>query len=105
MALADYEPVLTTAADGVAIARLSNEVEQFHQRSMQVLADAAGMTPAQVRDVLSRHIGPHREAALAISEEIQAINRRAFIRAAGRHRRDPARRRGRRAAIASASRS
>lgn len=79
-ALADYEPVFTTAADGAAIARLSNEVEQFHQRSMQVLADASGRTPAQVRDVLSRQIGPHREAALAMSEEIQAINRRAFIR-------------------------
>ena len=72
--------MLTTAADGAAIGRLANEIEQFHQRSMQVLADAAGMTPTQVRDVLSRRIGPHREAALAISEEIQAINRRAFIR-------------------------
>jgi len=40
---------------------------------------AAGRTPKQVRDELSRLIGPHREAALAISEEIQAINRRAFI--------------------------
>jgi signal transduction histidine kinase len=30
--------------------------------------------------VLSRLIGPHRDSALAISEEIQSINRRAFIR-------------------------
>lgn len=80
IALAGYEPVFTTSADGESIARLSNEVAQFHQRSLQVLAEAAGRTPAQVRDVLSRHIGPHREAALAISEEIQSINRRAFIR-------------------------
>ncbi|HTH23806.1 MAG TPA: sensor histidine kinase [Vicinamibacterales bacterium] len=78
--LEGYVPVLTTAADGVAIGRLANEIDQFHQRSMQVLADAAGMTPTQVRDVLSRRIGPHREAALAISEEIQTINRRGFIR-------------------------
>ena len=80
MALADYEPVLSTTSDSAAIARLSGEVDQFHERSMQVLADAAGRTPTQVRDALSRLIGPHREAALAISEEIQMINRRAFIR-------------------------
>ena len=78
-ALADYEPVLENTSDSVSISRLSHEVEQFHQRSLQVLADAAGRTPAQVRDVLSRQIGPHREGAVAISEEIQAINRRAFI--------------------------
>ena len=53
---------------------------QFHQRSLQVLADAAGRTPAQIRDVLSRDIGRHREAAVSISEEIQAMNRSAFIR-------------------------
>ena len=79
MALADYEPVLPNGRDSGAITRLSNEVAQFHKRSMQVLADAAGRTPAQVRDVLSRDIGRHREAAVSISEEIQAINRQAFI--------------------------
>jgi signal transduction histidine kinase len=79
MALADYQPVLATASDSGAITRLSNEVAQFHERSMQVLLDASGRTPAQVRDVLSRDIGRHREAAVSISEEIQAINRRAFI--------------------------
>jgi signal transduction histidine kinase len=79
MALADYEPVLPNASDSGAFARLSNEVAQFHQRSLQVLDEAAGRTPAQIRDVLSRDIGRHREAAVSISEEIQAINRRAFI--------------------------
>ena len=73
------EPVLPNTVDTGAVARLSNEVAQFHQRSMQVLADAAGRTPAQIRDVLSRDIGRHREAAVSISEEIQAINRSAFI--------------------------
>jgi signal transduction histidine kinase len=80
MAIADYEPVLTESADAAAMARLSSEVGQFQQRSLQVLEDAAGRTPAQIRDVLSRLIGPHRDSALAISDEIQSINRRAFIR-------------------------
>jgi signal transduction histidine kinase len=43
------------------------------------LTDAAGGSPVSVRDVLNRHIAPRREAALAISEEIQSLNRRAFI--------------------------
>ena len=79
MALADYQPVLPNASDTGAVARLSDEVAQFHERSLQVLADAAGRTSAQIRDVLSRDIGRHREAAVSISEEIQSINRRAFI--------------------------
>jgi signal transduction histidine kinase len=78
LALADYEPVLPNATDNGAITRLSDEVAQFHKRSLQVLADAASRPP-QMRDVLSRDVGGHREAALSISEEIQAINRRAFI--------------------------
>lgn len=78
-ALADYEPVLPNVVDTGAVTRLSNEVAQFHQRSLQVLDEAAGRTPAQIRDVLSRDIGRHREAAVSISEEVQAINRSAFI--------------------------
>jgi signal transduction histidine kinase len=77
--LADYQPVLT-ADSGEAIARLTKELEQFHRQSMEVLANAGGSAPLQVREVLNRQIGPHRDRALAISEEIQAINRRAYIR-------------------------
>ena len=77
MALADYEPVVAQSSDDVG--RLAKEVEAFHETSMGVLTDAAGRDPAAVREVLNRHIVPRREAALAISEEIQALNRRAFI--------------------------
>ena len=80
MALADYEPVIKSSADGDQIARLQTEVEQFHQTSMRVLADAAEKPPAAIRDVLNENIGPRREAAVNISEEIQALNRRAFIK-------------------------
>lgn len=77
MALADYEPVVAQSGDQVA--RLRREVEQFHATSMGVLADAAGRDPAAIREVLNRHIVPRREAALAISEEIQTLNRHTFI--------------------------
>ncbi len=77
MALADYEPVIAQSGDHVS--RLLYEVDQFHETSMNVLSDAAGRNSAAVRDLLNRHIVPRREAALAISEEIQTLNRRAFI--------------------------
>jgi signal transduction histidine kinase len=78
-ALADYEPIVATGNDA-AIAGLADELEQFRHSSLDVLADAAGKTPAEIRDALNRHISPRRDAALRISEEIQALNRAAFIR-------------------------
>jgi signal transduction histidine kinase len=80
MALADYEPVMGSSRESDQVGRLQREVEQFHATSMDVLADAAGRKPADIRNVLNRYIVPRREAALAISEEIQTLNRRAFVR-------------------------
>ena len=60
--------------------RLRAEFEQFHQTSLDVLHDAVGRPAAAIRDLLNRHVVPRREAALAISEEIQSLNRLAFIR-------------------------
>ena len=79
MALADYEPVIGSSAEGAQIDRLRREVDELHATSTAVLADAAGKNAAQIREVLNRHIVPRRQAALAISEDIQAINRRAFM--------------------------
>ena len=79
MALTDYEPVMGPGVEGNQIERLRREVEQFHTTTAAVLADAAGKNPAQIRAILNRDIVPRRDAALAISEEIQAINRRAFV--------------------------
>lgn len=77
-ALADYEPVMGSGVESSQLARLQNEVEQFHTTSIAVLADAADSNPARIREVLNRDLVPRREAMLAISDDIQAINRRAF---------------------------
>ena len=79
MALTDYEPVIGSTAESGQIERLRHEVDEFHATSIAVLSDAAGKNATQIREVLNRHIVPRREAALSISEEIQAINRRAFV--------------------------
>ncbi len=79
MALADYEPVMGSGVESDQIRKLRDEVEQFHDTSKGVLSAAAGRSPAAVREILNRSIVPRREAALTISEEVQALNRRAFI--------------------------
>jgi signal transduction histidine kinase len=80
MAIADYEPVMGSGSgENERIRKLLSEVEQFHTTSLGVITDASSRTTASVRDVLNRHIVPRREAAVAISEEIQTLNRRAFI--------------------------
>ena len=78
-AIDEYEPVLGRASQMEPLEQLSAAVEQFHQTSMDILAEAAHKNPAAVRDVLNRHIAPRRDAAVAISEEIQTLNRQAFI--------------------------
>jgi len=80
MALEDYEPVAGALPDSDQMVRLRAEFEQFHQTSLDVLQDAVARPPTAIRDLLNRHLVPRREAALAISEEIQSLNRLAFIR-------------------------
>jgi signal transduction histidine kinase len=75
----EYEPVRGRASQVDQLDRLSSAVEQFHATSLDILAEAAHQDPAKIRDVLNRHIVPRRDAAVAISEEIQTLNRQAFI--------------------------
>ena len=79
MALQEYRPVIGAGVEGDAIERLTREVDLFHQSSMSVLADTANQTPVAVRETLNRFIAPRREAALAISDEVQSLNRRSFV--------------------------
>ncbi|MDO8679784.1 MAG: sensor histidine kinase [Acidobacteriota bacterium] len=79
-ALDDYEPVLGSAVEQEQIVTMRWEVDEFHQTSLAVLADARGQSAAAVRDVLNHYIVPRREAAVKISEDIQTLNRLAFIR-------------------------
>lgn len=80
MALADYEPVMGSSNEGDRIASLKSEVDQFHAISMQILANAQVGDLQSARQTLNRYIVPRREAALAISDEVQSLNRRAFIK-------------------------
>ena len=77
--LADYQPPAVGESAGDALTRLSAQIVRFHDGAAQALIDSPRRTPAEVRDVLNA-LMPHRDAALAISEEIQSNNRRDFVR-------------------------
>lgn len=79
MALADYEPIVGGTSPAEDRARLSEQIAQFYATSLGVLSDPDQKRPDQIRDILNRFVIPRREATLAISEEIQTLNRRAFI--------------------------
>lgn len=80
-ALSQYEPVLETDAEMAQVARLRHEIDNFQATTRSVLeGDAPGQTTAEVRELLNAHIVPRREAAVRISEEIQALNRAAFLK-------------------------
>jgi signal transduction histidine kinase len=80
MALADYEPVTGSTDENQRIDALRREIDQFQMTSLEVLADVSGKSPAAIRRLLNQRIGPRREAALAISEEITTLNRNAFVK-------------------------
>lgn len=79
-ALDDYEPVLGLETEQEQIKRMRAEVDEFHRTSLAVLSGARGQSANVIRDLLNRQIVPRREAALKISEDIQTLNRLAFIR-------------------------
>jgi signal transduction histidine kinase len=78
-ALSEYQPMIGERIEGDEIERLSREIEAYHRSSTEVLADAANRTPLAVSEALDRYIAPRREAALAISDEVQALNRMGFV--------------------------
>lgn len=78
-AIEDYEPVAGSASDGDQLLSLRAELDRFHVASINALGFAPGRSPKAIRAVLNEQVMPRREAALGISEEIQALNRRAYI--------------------------
>jgi methyl-accepting chemotaxis protein len=78
-ALRDYEPVLDTEAGRTHIERLRREFDGFKQMTAQVLASVKNGSARDVRTLLNQSLVPRREAAVRVSEEVQSLNRAAFV--------------------------
>lgn len=78
-ALSAYVPVVGSASEHGAVGRLRREVEDFRVTAADVLSGAPRQSTAEIRELLNQHVVPRREAAVRISEEVQALNRLAFL--------------------------
>lgn len=78
-ALELYVPVLDASNEAERVARLRHEIASFHDAMVVVLAGDHTRSPREARIVLQTQVVPKREVAIRVSEEVQALNRIAFV--------------------------
>jgi signal transduction histidine kinase len=78
-ALDRYVPVLDTPVERARIARLREEVDTFRATMLEVLESKNARGYEEARLLLQRRIVPKREVVIRASEEVQALNREAFV--------------------------
>ncbi len=76
--LARYDPVMDPGAEGARVARLRDEIRLFKAMSLAALA-TDGQLKAADAGLLLKRVEPRKESVLAVSEEIQAINRTVYV--------------------------
>lgn len=76
--LKQYVPFVGSAAERERVDRLRAEILEFKTASDEVLATDSRRWPADARTLLRRFM-PKRESAIRVSDELQALNRAAFI--------------------------
>jgi signal transduction histidine kinase len=78
-ALAQYVPVVDSAEERTHVGRLRDVVNEFRTTMLQVIAGDSRRWPADARVLLRTKIVPKREVVIRVSEEVQALNRGAFV--------------------------
>jgi signal transduction histidine kinase len=76
--LARYVPFVGSPSERERVGRLREEIREFRLATDEVLATDSSEWPRNAA-MLMRRFMPRREAAIRISEEVQALNRAAFI--------------------------
>lgn len=78
-ALGKYVPVLDTSAERARVSRLREEVSTFRSTLLEVLESRTRQGSTDARILLQQRIVPRREVVIRVSEEVQALNREAFV--------------------------
>jgi len=76
--LARYVPFVGSVSERERVARLREEVREFRAATDEVLATDSAEWPRNAATLMQRFM-PRRQAAIGISEEVQALNRSGFI--------------------------
>jgi len=77
--LSRYVPVLEPGAEVEHINQLRREIEEFHETLTDVLNSDSARWPSEARVLLRSRIVPRREGVLRVSDEVQTLNRNAFV--------------------------
>jgi signal transduction histidine kinase len=78
-ALSGYVPVLDVPGEAERVSRLRRELDEFRRTLLEVLATDSSRWPMEARDLLRHQIMPKREGVMQLSEEVQSLNRSAFV--------------------------
>lgn len=78
-ALDDYLPVEDSPMVRERMSRLNAEIETFRSTLLDVLATDVTRRRAEARLLLRNQIVPQREVVVRVSEEVQALNRAAYL--------------------------
>src|SRR3954470_12431667 len=78
-ALAQYEPVFGSDVELDRVERLRREVLEFRTTMNSVLATPTTQWATDARRLLTQRVVPRRETVIRVSEDVQALNRQAFV--------------------------
>ena len=78
-ALGQYTPLLDSPVIAERLQGLHRELEIYHATILDVLREDAATPGRDVRAILGTRLVPRRDVVIRVSEEVQALNRVAFI--------------------------
>ncbi len=78
-ALNEYVPVLDLDAERTRVEGLRREIADFRSTMVRVLATDSHQWPQDARYLIRSQVVPKRELVIRVSEEVQALNRSAFV--------------------------
>lgn len=78
-ALGQYVPVLDSVTEREHVGRLRREVADFRATMLDVLGSDSSRWPAEARLLLRTRVVPKRQVVIRVSDEVQGLNRAAFI--------------------------
>lgn len=77
--LSNYDPIIDAEAEKARIARLRLELERYYASLLNAIDQAARRSAQEIREVLDKSVVAPREAVFVVAEEIERVNRVAFI--------------------------
>jgi signal transduction histidine kinase len=77
--LSDYVPILASGVEHDRIERLRREISELRDANLGVLSTDSRTWREMASDLLATRIMPKREAAILVADELQTLNRNAYV--------------------------